>query len=43
MLEIAEAIEVAEGRIRDLIASGMRLDEARKQEGYHRLQRREEG
>lgn len=41
VLDIAEAIEVAEGRIRELITSGMRLDEARKQQGYHLLQRRE--
>ena len=41
VLAIAEAIEVAESRIRELISSGMRLDEARKQQGYHLLQRRE--
>lgn len=41
VLDTAEAIEVAEARIRELITSGMRLDEARKQESYHLLQRRE--
>jgi len=41
VLATAEAIEVAEARIRDLISSGMRLDEARRQQGYHLLQRRE--
>jgi len=41
VLDVAEAIEVAETRIRDLITSGMRLDDARKQQGYHLLQRRE--
>jgi regulator of RNase E activity RraA len=35
-------IETAEGRIRDAVASGMRLDEARRQIGYHSLQSRAE-
>lgn len=38
VLSVAEAIDAAEGRIRDAILSGMRLDEARKQQGYHLLQ-----
>lgn len=41
VLNTAEEIDAAEGRIRDAIASGMRLDEARKQQQYHLLQRRE--
>ncbi len=41
VLDVAEQIEVAETHIRELITSGMRLDEARKQLGYHLLQRRE--
>jgi 4-hydroxy-4-methyl-2-oxoglutarate aldolase len=43
VLRVAEAIEVAEAKIRDMVASGMRLDEARKQMKYHELQRREDG
>lgn len=41
VLDTAEAIDAAEMRIRDAIASGLRLDEARKQQHYHLLQRRE--
>lgn len=41
VLKIAEGIEAAEARIRDAVKSGMRLDEARKQHGYHKLQTRE--
>ena len=41
VLEIAESIEAAEGRIRELVQSGVRLDEARRQQEYHLLQRRE--
>ena len=40
VLEIAEAIEAAEAKIRDAIKSGLRLDEARRQQGYHHLQTR---
>jgi 4-hydroxy-4-methyl-2-oxoglutarate aldolase len=42
VLRVAEEIEVAESKIRDMAASGMRLDEARKQMRYHELQRRED-
>lgn len=41
VLGTAEEIDAAEMRIRDAIASGLRLDEARKQQHYHLLQRRE--
>ncbi len=41
VLKIAEGIEAAEARISDAVKSGMRLDEARKQHGYHKLQTRE--
>ena len=41
VLDTAEAIDAAEMRIRDAIAGGLRLDEARKQQQYHLLQRRE--
>jgi len=41
VLDVAEAIDAAEGRIRDAVVSGLRLDEARKQQSYHQLQRRE--
>jgi 4-hydroxy-4-methyl-2-oxoglutarate aldolase len=41
VLDAAEAIDAAEMRIRDAIASGKRLDEARLQQQYHLLQRRE--
>jgi 4-hydroxy-4-methyl-2-oxoglutarate aldolase len=40
VLEIAEGIEAAETRIRDAVMSGARLDEARRQQDYHKLQRR---
>lgn len=42
VLAAAEAIDAAEARIRDAIAGGMRLDEARKQQSYHLLQRKED-
>lgn len=42
VLAAAEAIDAAEGLIRDAIASGMRLDEARRQQSYHLLQRKED-
>ena len=38
ILDVAEAIDVAEGRIRDAILSGMRLEDARQQQRYHQLQ-----
>ena len=41
VLSTAEEIDAAEGRIRDAIAGGLRLDEARKQQQYHLLQRRD--
>ena len=41
VLDAAETIDGAEMRIRDAIAGGLRLDEARKQQHYHLLQRRE--
>lgn len=41
VLAAAEAIDAAETRIRDAIAGGLRLDEARRQQQYHLLQRRE--
>lgn len=41
VLDVAETIDAAEARIREAIASGMRLDEARRQQHYHLLQRRE--
>jgi len=40
VLATAEAIDAAEMRIRDAIAGGMRLDEARQQQSYHLLQRK---
>ncbi len=40
VLDTAEAIEVAESRIREAIRKGMRLDEARQQNNYHSLQTR---
>ena len=42
VLAAAEAIDAAEARIRDAIAGGMRLDEARRQQSYHLLQRKED-
>lgn len=41
VLRVAEEIEAAEAKIRDAVASGLRLDEARKQMQYHLLQRRD--
>jgi len=41
ILAIAEEIETAEQRIRDLVASGKTLKEARVQQRYHNLQSRE--
>ena len=38
VLDTAEAIDAAEGRIRQAILSGMTLAEARRQQGYHKLQ-----
>jgi 4-hydroxy-4-methyl-2-oxoglutarate aldolase len=42
VLRIAEEIERAEQQIRAAVRTGMRLDEARRQFRYHRLQRHEE-
>jgi regulator of RNase E activity RraA len=41
VLDLAETIQAAEERIRHLVEVGMRLDEARRQQNYHLLQRRE--
>jgi regulator of RNase E activity RraA len=41
VIMIARAIEEAEDRIRQAIASGMRVDEARRAANYHTLQTRE--
>jgi regulator of RNase E activity RraA len=38
ILDAAEGIERSEDAIRDLVRQGMRLDEARRLHGYHRLQ-----
>mgnify|MGYP001607045593 CR=1 FL=1 len=38
---IAEEVEAAEDWIRDRVKNGQRLDEARKETGYHNLQTRE--
>lgn len=43
VLAVAEAIEEAEARIREAVQSGRRLDEARREQQYHLLQRREAG
>ncbi len=40
LLDVAEEIEAAEQRIRDAVASGKRLDEARRDQKYHALQSR---
>jgi regulator of RNase E activity RraA len=40
VLEAAKQIEDAEQRILEMIRTGMRLDEARKQAAYHSLQTR---
>jgi regulator of RNase E activity RraA len=42
VLDVAEAIEVAEHNIRAAVLSGKRLDEARREQQYHMLQRREQ-
>lgn len=41
VLAAAEAIDAAENRIREAVASGKRLDEARRDQSYHLLQRRD--
>ena len=41
VLSVAETIEEAEQRIRDLVASGKSLKEAREKMRYHRLQSKE--
>src|ERR1700721_1853917 len=41
VLDLAEAINQAEGEIRKSVSNGARLDEARRQYSYHLLQRRE--
>lgn len=41
VLRVAEEIERAENDIRAAVRGGMRLDEARRQFNYHKLQRRE--
>lgn len=41
VLDTAEAIERAEAKIREAVASGLSLREARESIGYHQLQRRE--
>jgi 4-hydroxy-4-methyl-2-oxoglutarate aldolase len=40
VLDTAEMIDGAEARIREAVAGGKRLDEARKEQQYHMLQRR---
>lgn len=40
VLDLAESIDAAEGRIREAVLSGVRLDDARRQQGYHSLQTR---
>lgn len=40
VLTVAEAIDAAEMRIREAVKGGMRLDEARRQQNYHKLQSR---
>ena len=40
VLEAAEEIAAAEGRIREAVRGGLRLDEARRQFRYHQLQSR---
>ena len=42
VLTVAEEIEAAEDRIRQAVRQGQRLDEARRQIGYHALQTRRE-
>ena len=41
LLQVAEDIQAAEDAIRQAVRGGMRLDEARRQHRYHRLQSRE--
>jgi regulator of RNase E activity RraA len=41
VLKVAEEIDAAEMKIRDAVASGMRLDEAREKMQYHLLQRKD--
>jgi regulator of RNase E activity RraA len=41
ILDLAEKIQLAEARILQLVKDGFRLDEARRQQSYHLLQRRE--
>lgn len=41
VLAAAEQIDAAEGRIREAVRSGLRLDEARKEFKYHQLQSRQ--
>jgi 4-hydroxy-4-methyl-2-oxoglutarate aldolase len=41
VLRVAEEIDAAENEIRAAVRAGMRLDEARRQFNYHKLQRRE--
>jgi 4-hydroxy-4-methyl-2-oxoglutarate aldolase len=41
VLAAAEKIDAAEGRIREAVRAGLRLDEARKQFKYHQLQSRQ--
>ena len=38
VLDTAQAIEVAETRIREAVRGGMRLDQARREFRYHQLQ-----
>ena len=42
VLSVAESIDEAEGRIRDAVNQGKRLDEARVSNRYYELQRGEE-
>jgi 4-hydroxy-4-methyl-2-oxoglutarate aldolase len=39
VLDLAETIQAAEERIRESVSGGLRLDEARRQQDYHQLQR----
>ena len=39
VLDLAEKIQAAEERIRESVLAGRRLDESRKEHGYHHLQR----
>ncbi|QEH79290.1 RraA family protein [Sphingomonas sp. C8-2] len=42
VVSVAQDIEAAEDRIRQAVLGGMRLDDARRQAGYHALQTRRE-